>query len=120
MTTLNATAIELAQVAARLKTLGEGGLRRELTDAIRRGTEPVEESIRQHLPDYLPDRYAAVLDEDLRITTSVRPAAADPGVFVVGTPIRKRRKLGTINAGNLRHPVFGQYGVPRRRWEWRD
>lgn len=120
MTTVSALADDLATLAANLREAGDVGLRRELIAGIREGTKPVPEAIRKDLKPHLPDRYAEVLDADLRITISVHTGASDPGVFIIAQPIKKKRKIRTINAGNLRHPVFGSFLVPRRNWTWRD
>jgi hypothetical protein len=120
MTTLDDTADELAQVAAALREAGETGWRKQVTQGIKRAAEATLPDIRAALRPHLPDRYADILNADLRLTVTVKTGAADPGVFITGNPVAKQRKLRVINAGNLRHPVFGQHGVSRRRWKWRD
>jgi hypothetical protein len=116
--TVDATADELARLSAALREAGETEWRKQVTQGIKHAAEGILPGIRAGLKPHLPDRYAGVLDADLRLTVSVKTGAADPGVFITGRPIRKRRKLNLINAGVLRHPVFGQHGVPRDMWNW--
>ena len=119
MGTVDTVADELARMAAALKAAGEVEWRRQVIAGIKRAADgPVPAAIRAGLKPHLPNRYAEVLNKDLRITTTVRTGAADPGVIVTGTPIVHQRRLNTINAGNLRHPVFAERGTPRRGWHW--
>ncbi len=99
MATVDALADELARFAAAVRAAGDTGLRKE---------------------PHLPDRYAEVLNADLRIEISVRTGATDPGVTIIASPVAKQRKLRIIDSGNLRHPVFADRTAPRRTWRWRD
>jgi hypothetical protein len=120
MGTVDAVADELARLSAALREAGEREWRKQVTQGIKRSAEATLPDIPKALKPHLPDRYAKVLEDDLRLTVSVKTGATDPGVWIVGRPVSKQRKLRIINAGNLRHPVFGQHGVPRRQWRWRD
>jgi hypothetical protein len=113
VTTLDATAAELAEIARRLREAGEGGLRREMTAAIKRAADGVPPQIRERMPDYLPDRYAGTLNADLATGVSVRTAGPDPSVAVYGR-VRswRRRRLRRIDDGFLAHPLFGD----RQHW----
>lgn len=121
MTTTDALADDLARLAKACREAGEVGLKRELTDAINKAAEPVPDAIRASLKPHLPDRYAEVLDADLKITVSIRTGAG-AGVTIQATAPtgrgRRGRALPAINAGILRHPVFAQ--GPRRSWHWKD
>src|SRR5262245_53214650 len=110
MGTLDATAAELAVLARNLREAGEEGLRRELTEAIKRAAEPVPGMIRTELPARLPGRYAGVLGADLRIDISVRTGSSDPGVTVQAST--RRRRIRRLDAGVLAHPLFGD----REKW----
>ena len=113
MPTVDHLADELARFADALRRAGETGLRRQLTAGMKRAAEPIPKAIRDGLRPHLPDRYADVLDADLRIEVIVRTGQADPAVSVIASPIVKQRKLSRLNAGILWHPVFGD------RKEWR-
>ena len=120
MGTVDEVADELARMAAALREAGETGWRKQVLEGIKRAADPVPAAIRAGLRPHLPDRYADVLNADLRLTISVRAGSADPGVIVTGSPIRKQRKLNAIETGNLRHPVFADRTAPRRTWRWKD
>jgi len=120
-TTTDAAARDLAELAGNLREIGETGLRRDLLAAIRHAADSIPPAVRRELPERLPDRYAAVLDPDLDMGSSVRTTGTDVGVWEYARPRgRKKRKLPRLDAGILWHPVFGSYLVPRRQWEWRE
>jgi hypothetical protein len=116
-------AFALSAVAAQLREIGDGGLARELTQEISDAVAPVPDRIRAGLNAHLPDRYAEVLDGDLRITRSVSPALAgeETRVSVLASTGSRRsgqRKLAQLDDGILFHPLFGRfpYRDPRNRW----
>jgi hypothetical protein len=115
MAGLSDTAAELEALAFRLRRAGETELVREVTRAMRDAVVPVQDEIRAGLKPRLPDRYAETLDADLRLGVNVRTAGSDPGVSVTGTTRSgKSRSLRKLDAGLLRHPVYGNREV------WRD
>jgi hypothetical protein len=115
-------ATEFEALARALKDAGETELRRELYKALNDAAKPVIRNIRAGLGDYMPDRYAAVLDADLKLTVSKR-TGTNPGVTLLGRaaagygPGSRRsltgRKVKRVNAGLLTHPVFGNREVWR-------
>lgn len=113
MTALSAGAEDFARLARRLKAAGEVELRRELYSAISDAARPLAEEIRAfaHLAPYMPDRYAAVLAADIRVTTS-RITSGNPGIRLVARGRAHRRKVVRLNEGFLTHPLFGD----RDRW----
>ena len=112
MAGLDDAASELESIARHLRRAGEFDLVRELTSAMRRAAGTVPDEIRAGLKPKLPDRYAAVLDADVRIGINVRTSERDPGVSVTGTPRGKTRKLRSLDAGTLHHPLWGD----REHW----
>jgi len=113
---VNALAVELAELARNLRQAGDEGLRRELVSGIKDAADPIPGEIRRQLPDFLPDRYAEVLNADMQISVSVRTGGTGQGVSVVA-PERmrgkaQRRRITRLNAGILAHPLFGD----RERW----
>jgi hypothetical protein len=112
MAGLNDAATELEALAFRLRRAGEEELLREITKAMRKAAAPVPDEIRAGLKPKLPDRYAAVLEEDVRLGVNVRTAGSDPGVSVTGTPAGKARRLRSLDAGILHHPLWGD----REHW----
>jgi hypothetical protein len=109
-------AAELEALAFRLRRAGDGGLVREVTAAMRDAVVPVQDEIRAGLKPRLPNRYAAVLEEDVRLGVNVRTNERDPGVSVTGTALGKARKLRTLDAGRLTHPVYGN----REHWRTQE
>jgi hypothetical protein len=111
-------ASELEAIAFRLRRAGEEDLPRELAAALRRGVDPVRDDIRAGLKPKLPDRYAEVLDADLKLSVSVRNSGGDASASVVGTTrgIVQRRRLRRLDRGVLEHPAWGD----REHWYAQD
>jgi hypothetical protein len=110
------TASELESIARHLRLAGELELRQELLKAVTGAAREAGDEIRAALPDYLPNRYAETLDADLAIGTSTRLAGQDPSVRLIGSPRGfRRRALRRLEAGVLRHPVFGDREVWRQQ-----
>ena len=112
---VSAGADDFRLLAIRLKNAGETGLRRELDKAINDAAKPILTQIRTGLPDHLPDPYAAVLDEDLRMGLSRRTNIDTPGITLQATTrgIGGRRRIRRLDdTGVLWHPFFGD----RKRW----
>ena len=112
MAGLAGAAAELEALAFRLRRAGDTELLREVTRAMRDAVEPVQDDIRAGLVPHLPNPYAAALDEDLRLGVSVRTTDRDPGVAVTGQARGKVRRLRSLDAGILHHPLFGS----REHW----
>jgi hypothetical protein len=106
-------AAELEALAFRLRRAGDGELVREVTRAMHDAVVPVQDQIRAGLKPDLPNRYAAELDEDLRLGVNVRTNDRDPGVAITGQAITKARKLRNLDAGRLTHPGPGN---DREHW----
>jgi hypothetical protein len=104
-------ASELEAIAFRLRRAGDEDLGRELAKAMRDAVDPVPGKIRAGLKSHLPDRYAETLDTDLDIKTIARNsggADADAAVAVYAQTLSgKNRQLRRLDAGLLRHPLWG-------------
>lgn len=107
MAGLSDAASELESIARHLREIGDTDLLRELTRRMRDAVDPVPDQVRQGLAPHLPNRYAAALDADLRIGTSVRTNERNPGVSLTGQARAKARRLRTLDAGRLSHPLWG-------------
>lgn len=99
-------------LARHLAEAGETGLRRELYKAVGDAAAPAVEAVRQGLPDYMPNRYAGVLDPGLQLRVVRSSSAGNPGVRIVASPRGKARKLRRLEGGVLAHPLFGS----RKHW----
>ena len=107
-------AAELESVARACRAAADTDLHRELTRGFRDAVEPVIPRIRDGLRPKLPDRYAEVLDADLRLSVNVRTTGSDPGVSLTAqTRSGRGRKLSRLDSGLLTHPVYGN----REKWE---
>jgi hypothetical protein len=118
--TLAEAAAEFADLAKNLQLVGAGELRRELYRAISDAARPVADEIKSlpNLEDHMPNRYAAVLRQDLQVTTH-KQTGTDPGVTIAArapTLGRGGRKVAQRNAGRITHPEWAQ--GPRRSWRW--
>ena len=102
---------ELADVARELRQAGDTELAKELKDAITHAVAPAPREVIDRLPEYLPNRYAAVLASDItfRITNRVRYGAQTVSVTAPERGARsvERRRLIRLNRGTLTHPLFG-------------
>lgn len=106
---------EFAVLSRALKQAGAKDLQRELSKSINRTVKPLTQDVKQNVGRFVPGRYAAVLAPSLRITTSRRGSGRNPGVRLKAkatTGRGKPRELKRLDAGQLRHPLFGN----RRHW----
>lgn len=91
-----------------------GVARNRMPSDMRAGFEqeakPMREAVFRSIATYLPNRYAAVLRRSLDI--DARGAASGDTARVTLIATARGRHIGTTNAGNLRHPVFGRTRVP--------
>jgi hypothetical protein len=101
---LDAAAAKLAKEARRFQRRVSQATR----DAVQRSYRPVLVGM---TPQFVPNRYAAVLGPDLRVATTVSLSAgrvtarvSAPGSGKLGREVRQ------LEAGNLRHPLFGNRG----------
>lgn len=105
MTTKVEGAQQLTELAAKLKRLERGDLRRELLKSIRTAAKPLGEEARKSAAETLPKSgglAAEIAATPVRVRSSLsgrsaRVRLSDP------TPHRTR----ALDRGRLRHPVFG-------------
>ncbi|MFG1776613.1 hypothetical protein ACGFIG_09310 [Micromonospora sp. NPDC049048] len=84
---------------------------RELRKGILDAVPELKEAVRQDAPAYLPDRYAAELVPSLRMTTSTSTGGSQVTVKITVTAKGAKgnsRQVATLEAGRLKHPVFGR------------
>ena len=101
---------ELRYVAGRLRKAAARDLSRELRAAQRSAVRPLQGEIRASAAAMLPKRggYAAIMARGIRVSTSVglRAGTLRARVYAVGK--KEHRDVLAVNAGRLRHPVFGR------------
>jgi hypothetical protein len=99
------------QVAEQMRAAGNRSLEREMVRALEKAAAPVERDVRREY-DTLPSRggYAAVFSRSLRIRlgrrTGGRSATLTLRAYADGT--KERRDINRLEAGQLRHPVYGR------------
>lgn len=106
MTRIVIRAEDFAVITRELKAAGRDDLRKELFRGLNRATKGVRSAIKTNMPDYMPDRYAATLQRDLRLSTQAK-RGNPPSVRIRAKARRKERFLGPLDKGRLRHPLFG-------------
>lgn len=109
-------AAELRRAAAQLR-VEDKALRRGAAKALERGARSLRTTIPAAALKLLPSGYGQVMADDVRVTTSVKLASRDPAVTVKvwaeGGAHPEHRDVSAVDAGTLRHPLFG-----RRRLAW--
>lgn len=99
------TTEDLARLGKRLRDAGRGDLRKRILRSMRAETKPVIPEIRENASTQLPRRGGlADLIAHSRMGVRTRLSSRSVGVRVVATSPHDIRSL---NAGRLRHPVFG-------------
>lgn len=119
-------ALELRDLALRLRKAGQVDLLAEMRRGLSRGVKPLGPAIQASAarPGYLPSGYRPVMAKALRFRTSIKTQGREVSVTfaVTAEGASHLRKVGTIDDGILRHPVFGRYRYnkhgSRRRNEW--
>jgi hypothetical protein len=105
-------AAELRRVAAQIRAEGNKPLAREMGRALARASDPLKTGIRESAAGTMPREggYAAAFDKSLRFKAQQRGDGATASYTLVtyadGTS--ERRDIRALEAGNLRHPVFGR------------
>jgi hypothetical protein len=105
---------DYAALARRLKDAGETGLARALRKALNDAAAPIAREIAdpEHLKSYMPDRYAATLAADMKLSTLGTGSLRNPGVRIQAVGREKKRKVIKVNSGLLTHPLYGN----REHW----
>lgn len=114
-------AAELRRLAAKLRAEGNKDLSRQLSDALTRATKPIQDAIRASAAETMPREggYAAVFDKSLRFRRTQRNGNSEASVILTtyGEGKGQRRDIGALEAGRLRHPVYGRSRPGARKGE---
>lgn len=114
-------AAELRRVAAQIRAEGRKDLGREMGRALARASEPLKAGIKQSAAATMPRSggYAAAFDKSLRFKAQQKGDGASASYTLVtyadGTS--ERRDIRALEAGNLRHPIFGRSRPGARKGE---
>lgn len=99
----------LARLGAHLKAAGRGDLRRKLLAGIRAAAKDITPDIQQSARDTLPRR-GGLAERVAGSRFSTRTSLSSRGASVRLTGVNAYQIRG-MNAGRLRHPVYGQPSV---------
>lgn len=100
--------------AVQLQLLQEAqALSHNVVQAAEKGLAGFAPRIASVAPEYLPDRYAPVFAGDIKVQTFVHLAVAPSvRIRVSAHGVRGSRDVRAVNAGRVRHPLFGN----RNHW----
>lgn len=106
---------QIHALAKHIKTLGDAGLGREMARALTKAVDPIGKAINAEAVKVAPSGYVEALTRSLKHRRSVRNSRTQASVRLTTSAKGKQenRDLPSLNAGKLRHPVFG-----RRRSPW--
>jgi hypothetical protein len=104
---------ELRAIAADVRRARDTELQKRLANGLRKAARPIDKNVRKSLSVFMPASggYAAVVTGAFRARVSIKLVGRGAAVTVVGTAKGKgeKRDLAALDAGTLRHPVFGRY-----------
>jgi hypothetical protein len=100
---------ELLTVRRKLKQVGDAGLGKPMGKKLKQAAQPLQREIRAVGGGVAPGGYAAVLPASLRFRQrlDVSRVTALLTIRVFGQGRRQRRDIPSVNAGVLRHKLFG-------------
>lgn len=101
---------KLRRVARQLREAGDKALQQELYAGLNRAVKPLRGDAVRNLGEYLPSGYAPEVEG--AFSTKVGGSRGrDVKVSVTATArgSAEKRDLSALNAGVLRHPVYGRY-----------
>jgi hypothetical protein len=104
-------AMELDALARRLREAGDRTLLTELRRGLTKATKPIGPAIQGNLRGHIPSGFRPTLSKALRFKTSVKTQGRLVAVTFVVTAegSKEMRKVGAMDEGTLRHPVWGRY-----------
>lgn len=102
---------DLFRLAHNLHAAGQKGLKRELDKASREAGNLIAKEVKDHTKDYIPANFERRWDTAFEADVEVRLVASRRITVVFyarGRSGTAARDIKAINAGNLRHPVYGR------------
>lgn len=107
-------------VARQLRTAANrNDLLTEMRKGITKATPVLRDAVKERADEFLPNRYAAELVGSMRVTTVTRTTGDQVTVTMTVTAKGhggNARKVGEVEKGRLRHPVYGRDRKLRRHW----
>lgn len=111
-------ASDLFALAAACRREADKGLSRNLDKGMRAAANEVVREVREHTDDYMPKGYERELADSLQSRVEQR-AASERRVSVVMWALGRKgqpRKVDELEAGKLKHPVYGRTRRLKRHW----
>jgi hypothetical protein len=107
---------QLRAVAVHIRTTGDKGLGRQFGTALGKALDPVTKAIDASAEETMPSGYAPTLTRSLKHRRSTRTDARQATVVLAtyADGKKERRDLPALEAGRLKHPVFGRFRRTRR------
>lgn len=100
---------DLYRLAHNLHTAGQKGLKRELDKASRQAGDVIAKEVRNHTKDYIPANFERRFDTAFEAKVEVRLVASRRITVVFWARGKTvNRDIRAINAGNLKHPIYGR------------
>lgn len=103
---------DLFRLAHDLQQAGQKGLKRELDKASRQAGNEVAKEVERHTRDYIPANFEHRFDTAFGAKVEVRLVAGRRITVVFyarGKSGAMSRDIRAMNAGRLRHPVYGRF-----------
>jgi hypothetical protein len=106
-------AATFTRVAAQIRAEGNKDLSRAMGRALEKVTRPVTQSIEREAGNVMPSGYKSLLTGSLRHRASRRHAGQQAQLIIrtYADGKQERRDLPSLEAGALRHPLFGRKKV---------
>ena len=111
----------MRQLAQDLKQLKDRDLSRRFSRALASGTLNVRRNYREEASRTLPKAGGLATDIGKASVTTKKSTGRIPSLSVRVTQKNiagKKRDLGSLNQGKLRHPVYARTDRPRTEWRW--
>lgn len=106
-------AANLHKVAAHIRAEGRKDLAREMGRALSKAADPIKQGIRTSAAETMPKRggHQETLDKSLKFRLDRKQStnAASVSLITYAEGKSERRDVTALEAGKLRHPVFGRY-----------
>lgn len=114
-------AATLKRVAAKMRAEGNKDLSRDMGRALGKAADPIRNAIRESAAQTMPRSggYDAAFDASLRFRVQRRESAntASLNLVTYADGTKERRDIRALEAGNLRHPIYGRSRAGGRKGE---
>lgn len=107
--------------ARRLREAGHKVQADKLETAVRRSAKHIEDAVREHADEFLPDNYARVFTATMVFRTEIRKSRGARATLRLRVPSERGtdRQIQALEHGDLRHPVFGRTRRIRHHAKWK-